>query len=52
MSDPLQATGNYQTYNCANWQVLNESAGGVALAWGAPGWGRRASSMGCGRFKR
>ena len=32
VSDPLQATGGYQTYNCANWQVLNESAGGVALS--------------------
>ncbi|MBT9611695.1 MAG: hypothetical protein IV108_00315 [Burkholderiales bacterium] len=32
VSDPMQATGSYQTYNCANWQVLNESAGGVALA--------------------
>lgn len=31
VSDPMQATGSYQTYNCANWQVLNESAGGVAL---------------------
>lgn len=30
--DPAQATGAYQTYNCANWQVLNESAGGVALS--------------------
>lgn len=30
--DPMQSTGSYQTYNCANWQVLNESAGGVALS--------------------
>ena len=27
-----QSTGSYQTYNCASWQVVNESAGGVALA--------------------
>lgn len=32
VSDPMQSTGSYQTYNCANWQVLNESAGGVALS--------------------
>jgi len=30
--DPMQSTGSYQTYNCANWQVVNESAGGVALS--------------------
>ena len=27
-----QSTGSYQTYNCASWQMVNESAGGVALA--------------------
>lgn len=38
MSDGMQSlgqsptTGSYQTYNCASWQMLNESAGGVALA--------------------
>ncbi len=30
VSDPT--TDEYQAYNCANWQVLNESAGGVALS--------------------
>lgn len=32
VSDPMQTAGSFQTYNCASWQVLNESAGGVALA--------------------
>ena len=32
VSDAMQSAGSFQTYNCASWQVLNESAGGVALA--------------------
>ena len=32
VSDGLSSTGNYQTLNCTSWQVMNESAGGVALA--------------------
>lgn len=32
VSDGLQSNGNYQTFNCTSWQVVNESAGGVALA--------------------
>ena len=36
MSDSMQSLGqspgSTQTFNCASWQVLNESAGGVALA--------------------
>jgi len=32
VSDVLHATGSQSTFNCARWMVLNESAGGVALA--------------------
>ncbi len=32
LAEPGTATGAHPTYNCATWQVLNESAGGVALA--------------------
>lgn len=31
VTDSQQASA-FQTYNCASWQVINESAGGVALA--------------------
>lgn len=32
VSDAQTSTGAYQTYNCASWEITNESAGGVALA--------------------
>jgi len=32
MSTPADKTGQHTTYNCANWQVINESAGGIALS--------------------
>ena len=32
VSDAMQSVGSFQTYNCTNWQVVNESAGGLALA--------------------
>jgi hypothetical protein len=31
MATPADKTGQYTTFNCSNWQVVNESAGGVAL---------------------
>ena len=31
-SDMVQTTGNQQTYNCVQWTVVNESAGGLTLA--------------------
>lgn len=32
VSDALHATGSQSSYNCSKWMVMNESAGGVALA--------------------
>jgi hypothetical protein len=32
MTTPADSTGQYSTFNCSNWHVLNESAGGVALS--------------------
>lgn len=32
MTTPSDATGQHTTFNCSNWQVVNESAGGVALS--------------------
>lgn len=31
MATPADKTGQYSTFNCSQWHVLNESAGGVAL---------------------
>lgn len=31
MATPADKTGQYSTFNCSNWHVVNESAGGVAL---------------------
>lgn len=31
MATPADRTGQHTTYNCSSWQVVNESAGGVAL---------------------
>lgn len=32
LTDVLRETGSQQTYNCARWSVLNESAGGLTLS--------------------
>ena len=32
LSDVLRETGSQQTYNCARWTVVNESAGGLTLS--------------------
>lgn len=32
MATPTDRSGQHTTYNCSNWKVVNESAGGVALS--------------------